>query len=557
MMLRSLTKIVGLSNRRLCNVELLDKIFKRCKVLTIDNMNPHVKNIEYAVRGPIVIRAGELENELKQGMKKNFTCITRANIGDCHATGQEPLTFLRQVVALCVYPPLMKDPSFPDDAKQRADRILNSCGGRSLGAYSDSAGVLVIKEDVAKYIAERDGIPADPLNIYLCGGASEGIRNVMKLLMTTLPGKERAGIMIPIPQYPLYTASIAEYNAVPIGYYLNEADKWSLSVDELKRAITEAKPFCKPRAICIINPGNPTGQVLTRQNIEDIIKFAKEENLFIMADEVYQHNVYAKDSKFYSFKKVLTELGPPYSEMELASFMSISKGYMGECGFRGGYVEVINMDPAVKAMLTKAISAKLCSAVTGQAALDVVVNPPKPGEPSYPLFKQQKEKVLGDLAEKGRMTTELFNSIPGISCNPVQGAMYAFPKLDIPKKALEAAKAKGLAADAFYCFALLEETGICVVPGSGFGQKEGTWHFRTTILPPLDQLADMLKKFERFHVNFIKKSASFPLRGPQLALSYSEANSNVLAIALSYSEASSYVLAIALSYSEASSNVWL
>uniref|UniRef100_A0A2C9K2Y1 alanine transaminase n=1 Tax=Biomphalaria glabrata TaxID=6526 RepID=A0A2C9K2Y1_BIOGL len=483
MMLRSSTKIVGLSNRRLCNVELLDKIFKRCKVLTIDNMNPHVKNIEYAVRGPIVIRAGELENELKKGVKKNFTCITRANIGDCHATGQEPLTFLRQVVALCVYPPLMKDPSFPDDAKQRADRILNSCGGRSLGAYSDSAGVPVIKEDVAKYIAERDGIPADPLNIYLCGGASEGIRNVMKLLMTTLPGKERAGIMIPIPQYPLYTASIAEYNAVPIGYYLNEADKWSLSVDELKRAITEAKPFCKPRAICIINPGNPTGQVLTRQNIEDIIKFAKEENLFIMADEVYQHNVYAKDSKFYSFKKVLTELGPPYSEMELASFMSISKGYMGECGFRGGYVEVINMDPAVKAMLTKAISAKLCSAVTGQ----------------------QKEKVLGDLAEKGRMTTELFNSIPGISCNPVQGAMYAFPKLDIPKKALEAAKAKGLAADAFYCFALLEETGICVVPGSGFGQKEGTWHFRTTILPPLDQLADMLKKFERFHVNFIQK----------------------------------------------------
>uniref|UniRef100_A0A2C9L353 alanine transaminase n=1 Tax=Biomphalaria glabrata TaxID=6526 RepID=A0A2C9L353_BIOGL len=110
----------------------------------------------------------------------------------------------------------MKDPSFPDDAKQRADRILNSCGGRSLGAYSDSAGVSVIKEDVAKYIAERDGIPADPLNIYLCGGASEGIRNVMKLLMTTLPGKERAGIMIPIPQYPLYTASIAEYNAVPV-----------------------------------------------------------------------------------------------------------------------------------------------------------------------------------------------------------------------------------------------------------------------------------------------------------------------------------------------------
>ncbi|XP_059160771.1 alanine aminotransferase 2-like [Physella acuta] len=505
-MLRSLDKTVGLSTRHLCQTrKTVEKLFSRTKVLTIDNMNPHVKNIEYAVRGPIVIRAGEIENELKKGTKKNFTDVIRANIGDCHATGQEPLTFLRQVVALCVYPDLMKDPTFPDDAKQRADRILGSCGGRSLGAYSDSAGVPVIREDVAKYIEERDGIPSDPANIFLSGGASESIRNVMKLLMTALPGKERAGVMIPIPQYPLYSATIAEYNAHPIGYFLNEADKWSLSVEELKRSLAEGKKHCKPRAICVINPGNPTGQVLTRKNIEDIIKFAKEENLFIMADEVYQHNVYAADSKFHSFKKVLTELGPPYSEMELASFMSTSKGYMGECGFRGGYVEIINMDPAVKAMLTKAISAKLCSAVTGQAVLDVVVNPPKPGEPSYALFKQQKDAVLGQLAEKGRMATEIFNSIKGISCNPVQGAMYAFPRLDLPRKAVEAAKAKGQPADAFYCFSLLEETGMCVVPGSGFGQKEGTWHFRTTILPPVEKLGEMLNRFGDFHIKFLNK----------------------------------------------------
>ncbi|CAL1544175.1 unnamed protein product [Lymnaea stagnalis] len=507
--LRTAKKVFEFSSCRhlkeICRSEVVGKEFRRTKVLTVDTMNPHVKNIEYAVRGPIVIRAGEIEKELKQGVKKNFTEVIRANIGDCHATGQKPLTFLRQVIAMCVYPKLMKDPSFPDDAKQRADRILGSCGGRSLGSYSDSAGVPIIREDVAAYITQRDGIQADPMNIFLSGGASEAIRNIMKLLMTTLPGKDRAGVMIPIPQYPLYTATIAEFNAQPIGYYLNEADKWSLSVEELRRAVTEAKGYCKPRAICIINPGNPTGQVLTRQNIEDVIKFAKEENLFIMADEVYQHNVYAEDSKFHSFKKVLTELGPPYSEMELASFMSTSKGYMGECGFRGGYVEVINMDPTVKAMLTKAISAKLCSAVTGQAAMDVVVNPPRPGEPSYALFKEQKDTVLGQLSEKGRMTTEMFNSIPGIFCNPVQGAMYAFPNIDIPKKAVEEAKAKGLAADAFYCYSLLEETGICVVPGSGFGQKEGTWHFRTTILPPVEKIADMLNRFGDFHVKFLNK----------------------------------------------------
>uniref|UniRef100_A0A0B7AXA4 alanine transaminase n=1 Tax=Arion vulgaris TaxID=1028688 RepID=A0A0B7AXA4_9EUPU len=504
-MMRSMEKSLRIHTSYLCKSKIVEKTSRRWKVLTIDSMNPHVKAIEYAVRGPIVARAGEIEKELKEGAKKNFADVIRANIGDCHATGQEPLTFLRQVIALCAYPPLMKDPHFPDDAKLRADRILGSCGGRSLGAYSDSAGLSVVREDAAKYITERDNVHADPSNVFLSTGASEGIRNVLKLLMTSLPDKERAGIMIPIPQYPLYTATIAEYNAYPIGYYLNEEDNWSLGLHELKRAVNEAKAHSKPRAICIINPGNPTGQVLTRKNIEDIIKFAKDENLFILADEVYQHNIYAKGSQFHSFKKVLTELGPPYDQLELASFMSTSKGYMGECGFRGGYVELINIDPAVKAMFTKAISAKLCSAVTGQAAMDVVVNPPKPGEPSYKLFKQQKDTVLGQLAEKGRMTTDMFNSIKGITCNPVQGAMYAFPKIDIPKKAIEAAKSKGLAADAFYCYSLLEETGICVVPGSGFGQKAGTWHFRTTILPPIEKIGEMLNRFGDFHIKFLNR----------------------------------------------------
>ncbi|GFR74389.1 alanine aminotransferase 2 [Elysia marginata] len=426
---------LAMSAKHLCAIKTdqVNKSQTRSKVLSIDEMNPHVKNIEYAVRGPIVIRAGELEKELKQGAKKKFNSILRANIGDCHATGQEPLIFLRQVLALCLYPELMKDPSFPDDAKQRASRFLAACGGNSIGK----------------------------------------------------------GFSL---NYPFH-----------ISYYLDESSNWSLSLDELKRSISEARPHCKPKAICVINPGNPTGQVLTRKNIEDIIKFAHEENLFIMADEVYQHNVYAEGSEFHSFKKVLMEMGAPYNEMELASFMSTSKGYMGECGLRGGYVELVNLDPDVIVQFKKALSAKLCSAVTGQAAMNVIVNPPKPGEPSFELFEKQKNTVLGQLKEKGKMTSDMFNSIDGISCNPVQGAMYAFPKIELPKKAVEAAQAKGLAADAFYCFNLLEETGMCVVPGSGFGQKEGTWHFRTTILPPLEQLGEMLSGIGEFHSKFLDK----------------------------------------------------
>jgi alanine transaminase len=165
--------------------------------------------------------------------------------------------------------------------------------------------------------------------------------------------------MVPIPQYPLYSATIAEFDMEQVGYYLDESKSWGLDIKELKRSIDEARKVCSPRAIVIINPGNPTGQVLSRENIVEIIKFAHQENLFIFADEVYQDNVYEKGSKFHSFKKVLTEMGEPYSKMDMASFMSCSKGYMGECGIRGGYAEVINMCPDVKAMLLKSISGKL------------------------------------------------------------------------------------------------------------------------------------------------------------------------------------------------------
>lgn len=224
-----------------------------------------------------------------------------------------------------------------------------------------------------------------------------------------------------------------------------------------------------------------------------------------MADEVYQHNVYAEGSAFHSFKKVLMEMGPEYKDMELASFMSTSKGYMGECGFRGGYCEVINLDPAVKAMQVKSISAKLCSSVSGQTAMDVVVNPPKPGEPSYELFIKEKNMVLGQLKEKADLVAETFNSLEGMSCNPVQGAMYAFPQIKMPQAAIEAAKKRGMPADTMYCFDLLESTGICVVPGSGFGQQPGTYHFRTTILPPVDKLKEMMERFKQFHAGFMQK----------------------------------------------------
>lgn len=421
--------------------------------------------------------------------------------------GNIPVTFLRQVLAIVSYPDLLNSSEFPEDAKTRAKAILGGCKGGSVGSYSDSPGIEVIRRHVAEYIQERDGgVPADWQNVVLCAGASEGIRAVMKLL-TNPDGGKRPGVMIPIPQYPLYSASLAEYNMQQIGYYLNEDKNWSLDVDELERSYNEALNHCVPRALVVINPGNPTGNVLSRANIEAVVEFAKEKKLFVFADEVYQDNVYADGCQFHSFKKVMNEMGEPYKSMELASFMSCSKGYMGECGIRGGYAEVVNIDPDVKAMLMKSISAKLCPTVIGQACMDVVVNPPKKGEPSYESYVAQKSGVLASLADRAKLVADTFNGMEGFTCNVVQGAMYAFPRLHLPAKAIAKAEEMGQAPDVFYAFQLLESTGICIIPGSGFGQRPGTYHFRTTILPQKDALVKMLDRLKAFHLKFLKEYA--------------------------------------------------
>ncbi|XP_072874668.1 alanine aminotransferase 1 isoform X2 [Chlorocebus sabaeus] len=464
----------------------------RTKVLTLHSMNPRVRRVEYAVRGPIVQRALELEQELRQGVKKPFTEVIRANIGDAQAMGQRPITFLRQVLALCVNPDLLTSPSFPDDAKKRAERILQACGGHSLGAYSVSSGIQLIREDVAKYIERRDGgIPADPNNVFLSTGASDAIVTVLKLLVAG-EGHTRTGVLIPIPQYPLYSATLAELGAVQVDYYLDEERAWALDVSELHRALCQARGHCHPRALCVINPGNPTGafppphptppaplcalaqavpglpspgcpvegsappwltqpcclphtpgQVQTRECIEAVIRFAFEERLFLLADEVYQDNVYAAGSQFHSFKKVLMEMGPPYAgQQELASFHSTSKGYMGECGFRGGYVEVVNMDAEVQQQMLKLMSVRLCPPVPGQALLDLVVSPPAPTDPSFAQFQAERQAVLVELAAKAKLTEQVFNEAPGISCNPVQGAMYSFPRVQLPPRAVECAQVR-------------------------------------------------------------------------------------------------------------------
>ncbi|KAK6731854.1 hypothetical protein RB195_007983 [Necator americanus] len=472
------------------------------KVLTKETINPQVITMQYAVRGPIVIRAVELEKELAQGANKPFKSVIKANIGDAHAMGQKPITYIRQVISCAANPSLIESGNFPADVVERAKLLLGGCGGGSAGAYSQSTGIDIIRKHVAEYITKRDGFPCDPENVVLSGGASESIRNVLKMFIHH-DGSKKVGVMIPIPQYPLYSASTEEFGLGQVGYYLNEEKNWSLEESELERAYQESLKKFDTQVLCVINPGNPTGQVLSRENIESIIKFAHRHNLFLMADEVYQDNVYAEGSKFHSFKKVINEMGAPYNKMELASFHSVSKGYMGECGMRGGYVEFFNLDPEVYVLFKKMISAKLCSTVLGQMVMDTVVKPPSPGEPSYDLWLKEKTAVLDSLKQRATLVKEAYGSIEGISCNEVQGAMYAFPRLELPQRAIDKARSLNQTPDFFYAMQLLEATGVCIVPGSGFGQKEGTYHFRTTILPQPELMKEMLNRFKSFHTKFL------------------------------------------------------
>jgi alanine transaminase len=432
---------------------------------------------EYAVRGPIVARAQELE---KQGRE-----IIYCNIGNPQSLGQKPITWLRQILALCEYPALMEltGSVFPADAVETAKAILK--GSRhGLGAYSESKGLRFIREAVAKFIRERDGVGADPEAIFLTDGASKGVQTILKLLLAG----PADGVMIPIPQYPLYSATITLYGGRIVPYYLDEADRWKLNRSMLDDSLRAARAQgTRVKAICIINPGNPTGAVLDEKNIAMVLEFAREHGLAVLADEVYQENIYLPGDRFVSFARVLD--AKEIDDVSLFSFHSCSKGFLGECGVRGGYLECRNVPEDVAAQILKLQSVSLCSNLPGQVATYAMVHPPRSGDPSYELYNREKTTILKEMKTRAALLAEGLNKVDGISCNVVAGAMYAFPRIALP-----AGK-----TDEDYCMELLEETGICVVPGSGFGQVEGTAHFRITILPPTEKIRQVVEKLSAFH----------------------------------------------------------
>ncbi|KAL0946263.1 hypothetical protein HGRIS_012518 [Hohenbuehelia grisea] len=480
------------------------RAFLPMRPLTSESLNPSVLNVQYAVRGELAIKAEDLRAKLKEdnhGLP--FDKVISSNIGNPQQKGldQPPITFTRQVAALMEWPALaeLAPDAFPKDVIARAKELSEEIG--SIGAYSHSQGVPFIRQNVAKFIEERDGYPSNPDHIFLTAGASAGVSLLISMLIST----PKAGILIPIPQYPLYTATLAQYNGVPIPYHLDETMDWATSVHEIEGAIEKAhRDGVHAKALVIINPGNPTGALLDEETQKKLVELCQKYSLVLLADEVYQTNLHKPDTHpFSSFKKIVCDLQSPTA---LISFHSISKGISGECGRRGGYFECTNVSEEVLALIYKMVSVGLCPPLGGQIGVDSMIRPPKPGDESYDLWKQETDTIHDALRHRTHTMAERLNGLPGVTCVKSPGALYLYPQIRLSDKAIEAAKKAGKEPDAFYALELLHETGICVVPGSGFGQKDGEWHYRLTCLCP--GVDEYVGKLEKFHQGFVERYGS-------------------------------------------------
>jgi aspartate/methionine/tyrosine aminotransferase len=274
-----------------------------------------------------------------------------------------------------------------DDAKNRI-YYYQTHQQSPVGAYTtNSKGWTYTREAVANFIAKRDGFyHVNPDHIFIGNGASEGCRAALQ--MAIRDGND--GVLVPIPQYPLYSALLTLLQGHLIPYYLDEELNWGLDPEHLDQQIEIAKRdgIC-PRAMVIINPGNPTGQVLTYKTIQDIIKVCHKHEIMIIADEVYQTNIYKRKGVFVSVRRVLAELGKPYDkDVELISLNSVSKGMLGECGFRGGYYECHNLPPEALELVFKLKSMDLCGNTIGQTSIELMCNPPRLGVESADCVNQ-------------------------------------------------------------------------------------------------------------------------------------------------------------------------
>jgi len=334
---------------------------------------------------------------------------------------------------------------------------------KNFNGYSPSSGIKQALEAIEKE-AERKGIK-NIQDIFITTGASEAI----DICLTALVNNGE-NVLTPSPGYPLYTAIQSKLQTMENPYYLDEKNGWQPDIEDIKKKINP-----KTRGIILINPNNPTGSNSSPETLRRIIELAVEHNLVIFADEIYD--------KLLMDGKKHTALASLDHEAPIVTFGGLSKNYMVP-GFRIGWGIVSGEKSILKdyiEAINKLLRARLCANHPSQYG----IAPSLLGDQSHLDIAVKKLTVRRDL------TVEMMNSVPGISCVPPEGAFYAFPKLEY------------VTNDAHYVAELLRETGVVVVPGSGFGQRPGTSHFRIVFLPPENILEKAYKAIAGFTEKYV------------------------------------------------------
>lgn len=408
------------------------------------SMNPikksdKLQNVCYDIRGPLLQTANKMEAEGKR--------ILKLNIGNPAPFGLEaPHEILRDV----------------------AMNLPEATG------YSDSQGIFAARKAVLQYYQSKGLLSAvDVRDVYLGNGVSELIVMTMQALMND--GDE---VLVPMPDYPLWTAAANLAGGTAVHYRCNEEDNWHPDIEDIKSKITP-----KTKGIVVINPNNPTGALYSDEVLLQIIEAAKEHDLIIMADEIYDRILY--DDMTHTPMSTLTD------DVLVLSYNGLSKSHR-IAGFRAGWMMVSGKkDHAADFIegLDMLASMRLCSNVQGQYAIQTAMG-------GYQSMKELTSKS-GRLSKQRELAVSRLNAIKGISCTMPQGAFYCFPKMD--------PEVYPIKDDMQFMMDLLIEENVLMVQGTGFNW-DAPDHFRLVFLPNLHDLEDAMDRLDRF---FAKKRKQF------------------------------------------------
>ena len=408
------------------------------------SMNPikksdKLQNVCYDIRGPLLQTANKMEAEGKR--------ILKLNIGNPAPFGLEaPHEILRDV----------------------AMNLPEATG------YSDSQGIFAARKAVLQYYQSKGLLSAvDVRDVYLGNGVSELIVMTMQALMND--GDE---VLVPMPDYPLWTAAANLAGGTAVHYRCNEDDNWHPDIEDIKSIITP-----KTKGIVVINPNNPTGALYSDEVLLQIIEVAKEHDLIIMADEIYDRILY--DDMTHTPMSTLTD------DVLVLSYNGLSKSHR-IAGFRAGWMMVSGKkDHAADFIegLDMLASMRLCSNVQGQYAIQTAMG-------GYQSMKELTSKS-GRLSKQRELAVSRLNAIKGISCTMPQGAFYCFPKMD--------PEVYPIKDDMQFMMDLLIEENVLMVQGTGFNW-DAPDHFRLVFLPNLHDLEDAMDRLDRF---FAKKRKQF------------------------------------------------